>query len=543
MGQTGTLARTPDGADLCDSGGFDPGLPPIDCDAGMDVCFVLDDTGSMGSFITQMKNQVSEYIETIEEKSGGDYQLGLVVFKDVEINNWERDECKEGGIRVLTNFSNRNKSIFQTKLKKVDACGGGGPPSFEEAVQTGVERALGFPWRSDAGKFVILLGDAAASEGTDACVSSGNKAKSLGVVISAVQAGNDSRTRTDFQAFTNASGGVYVQSSSSGASDSINKIFELCAEAEEDAEASALSAFSASSSKTVVVDPLLNVATVKAAKTLELPQGRYTAIIKNLNAKVSGKYGAVIRIQHISDGANKTIQFLDKGRFELLTDAKNAYEGLSLAFDHDGGDVHFYFPSLPNPNSSGNIEISIEPVEVEPVGPIKKQGLDTLSTPAPVKKKPKRRSALQQVGVVDAEEIAPFTCSMSATHLLWYEKGWISGTCCGLVVNIGGQDYIVFKRGIGDDNACGGGESSSTPCVAVATDMLGQHPAFAWPTFDGKTFAPVPSSESVTFRYDDTMSKAVQQAIEESNYTNPKGNPAGYRHLAYRLSSVLFPSS
>lgn len=296
-----------------------------------------------------------------------------------------------------------------------------------------------------------------------------------------------------------------------------------------------------SAPQTVTIDPLLNVATIRTAASIELPRGRYAATIRNMDTRVGGKYGVTIRIQHTDNGGKKVAQFLDKGRFDSLTDAKSAYEGLSLAFNHDGGEIYIYFPIMPTPDASGNAVISIEPTGFT------RQAAPAAPQSVQVTKKPekKKRWTPPKVEVVDVqeEEIVPFTCSMSVAHLNWYQKGWETGNCCGLVVNVGGQDYIVFKRSIGDDDACGGGESDSTPCISSAKELLGQHPAFAWPTFDKSTFAPIPSGDSVQFRFDEAMNQAVQRKIEKSEYDNQKGNPAGYRHLAYQLSAVLFPAS
>ena len=193
---------------------------------------------------------------------------------------------------------------------------------------------------------------------------------------------------------------------------------------------------------------------------------------------------------------------------------------------------------MPTANASGSFVIVIEPIElvVQAPKPIPEAVVQDQPVKRPIPPK------VEVVGVEESQKV-PFTCDMTTSHLNWYQNGWDSGQCCGLVVNVGGQDYIVFKRGVGEDNACGGGESDNTPCIASAKEILGQHPAFAWPTFDKKTFAPFPLGGSVSFRYDEAMNQAVQQKLEKSEYDNAKGNPAGYRHLAYQLSAVLFPAS
>ena len=55
------------------------GTPPA-CSTGMDVIFVIDFTGSMGSAIDAIKTDVAGIVQTIETESNNDYRLGLVIF-------------------------------------------------------------------------------------------------------------------------------------------------------------------------------------------------------------------------------------------------------------------------------------------------------------------------------------------------------------------------------------------------------------------------------------------------------------------------------
>jgi len=48
----------------------------------MDVVFVVDDTGSMGGAIANIKAGISSIAGDVVAASGGDYQMGLVSFKD-----------------------------------------------------------------------------------------------------------------------------------------------------------------------------------------------------------------------------------------------------------------------------------------------------------------------------------------------------------------------------------------------------------------------------------------------------------------------------
>lgn len=145
-------------------------------------------------------------------------------------------------------------------------------------------------------------------------------------------------------------------------------------------------------------------------------------------------------------------------------------------------------------------------------------------------------SVAQQINVPEKRN-----CVMSLSHLTWYERGWVNKTCCGVVINILGQDYIIFKRSIGLDTGCGGGESLLTPCVAEFANDVG-HPAFAWPTFDGVSFVQLPESD-IVFCYDENLSGSAYNKIMSGDYKSPVGSPNGLRHLSYQLSVILFPMS
>lgn len=274
----------------------------------------------------------------------------------------------------------------------------------------------------------------------------------------------------------------------------------------------------------VTLDPLLH-STLSTAVQVPLLAGDYTAVLTRADAGVNNKHRANAKLQHSSKGVSRTVQFLDKGEFDSVVDAKQAYEGLGLSFQHDGGMLSVWLPSLAPTRTSGAVEIAIKRVRQSDPEPI------PLAT------------TLRKVEEVESEikvEASPEVdgCSMTVAHLAWYERGWESGNCCGMVLNVMGQDYIIVKRSIGTDMACGGGESDSEPCVTKF-----KHPAFAWPTLDGETFAPLPDTERVSFQFDEKLNALVAGKITDGDYEKGKGNPNGVRHLAYQLTTVLFPSS
>lgn len=71
---TGTLAAIVEGNEATNAG--EGGI----CANGMDIVFVVDYTGSMGSAIDGVKTGLSNLVSTIDSESNGDYRLGLVIF-------------------------------------------------------------------------------------------------------------------------------------------------------------------------------------------------------------------------------------------------------------------------------------------------------------------------------------------------------------------------------------------------------------------------------------------------------------------------------
>lgn len=285
----------------------------------------------------------------------------------------------------------------------------------------------------------------------------------------------------------------------------------------------------------VTIDPLLHSSSVTGVQ-VPLVAGNYSVVIDSTDAQVEGEHRANVKIQHFKKGVRKTAQFLNKGSFESASEAKTAYQGLSLSFKHDGGMASFWLPSLVPQAASGAIRLVVQPAEVvatpapAPAVPVPAPVIiEAVAIPEPVP---------EPVIVEAANDSDGSTCEIDLSHLAWYEKSWVEGNCCGLVVNVMGQDYIIVKRSMGSDTSCGGGENANSPCM----EKFG-HPSFAWPTFDGRRFAPLPKTTKVAFRFDEKLNDLVAEKIANGDFLNGKGSPAGIRHLSYQLVKVLFPAS
>ncbi len=289
----------------------------------------------------------------------------------------------------------------------------------------------------------------------------------------------------------------------------------------------------------VTLDPLIN-STIATAVQVPLLAGDYTAVISRVDARIDGKHRANAKIQHFRSGLIRSVQFLDKGNFDNLLDAKSAYEGLSLSFHHDGGMVSVWLPSMTPQKTSGTVEVVLQQTPA-----LQLPNFVTATSPVNVAEA-RVEEPIQTIEPPVKTQAEPvddmLDCQMSLSHLAWYERSWESGNCCGLVVNVAGQDWVIVKRSFGTDLTCGGGESEAEPCIAKFLKAKG-HVAFAWPTLDRKTFVPLPAGNAVTFYFDEKLNEMVARKIADGEFDDAKGNPAGIRHLSYQLMTVLFPAS
>lgn len=245
----------------------------------------------------------------------------------------------------------------------------------------------------------------------------------------------------------------------------------------------------------ITIDPILN-SSLASSYTFDLPQGSYVATILQTDAQVNGVYKNNIRIRHNNGGEFRTAQFMDRGSFDSLSETQQNYEGLSISFAHDGGNVNVYLPSIQTTNASGSIKISIESS--------KKQAL----VQNPISTVTRSYSNLEG-----------FTCLMPKSKLNWYKSGYENGKCCSAIISLSGQQYIVVRKSLGTDKTCGGGETKNTQCLAE----LPEHPSFAWPTLDGQTFMAV--EDDVVFMYSSELNKIAGEQLDN------------------RFGMVLFPSA
>jgi hypothetical protein len=122
----------------------------------MDVAFVIDDTGSMGSSLAKLQAGMASIISDIQIASGNNYRIAVVKFEDY--------------VSVLVNFAPNNAAAATAAINSLTAFGGNNPPeASDEALNTAVN-ALPTPgrqqnidftpgWNPLASKIAILVTD------------------------------------------------------------------------------------------------------------------------------------------------------------------------------------------------------------------------------------------------------------------------------------------------------------------------------------------------------------------------------------------------
>lgn len=127
----------------------------------LDLAFVLDNTGSMGGAIDNIKKGLNKIVNEANTVSGGNVRYGLVTFP-------------EDNVVVNTVFADHNESAVKSSINSTFAGGGGNTPeSSDEALETVVlgrkasdvppgKQTGDFqpPYRSSAQKIAIVITDA-----------------------------------------------------------------------------------------------------------------------------------------------------------------------------------------------------------------------------------------------------------------------------------------------------------------------------------------------------------------------------------------------
>ena len=120
----------------------------VESSTSLDLLFIMDLTGSMGSYIEEAKNNLIYIMDSIIKESPGiDINLGFIGYRDIE---------EEGGGEYVNIEFTKNHTEVREKISSVYADYGGDLP---EDVAWAFERALEKNWKSNA-KFIVFVADA-----------------------------------------------------------------------------------------------------------------------------------------------------------------------------------------------------------------------------------------------------------------------------------------------------------------------------------------------------------------------------------------------
>jgi hypothetical protein len=183
--------------------------PPPQSKPRIEVCFVLDTTGSMGGLIEGAKQKIwSIANEMISVQPTPELKLGLIGYRD------------RGDEYVVKSFSLTDDiDAIYGHLREFQAGGGGdAPESVNEALAEAIHK---MPWSSDRKvlKIIFLVGDAPphmdypnGPKYPDLC----REAAKKDLIINTIQCGGMAETKPIWQEIAKMSEGSYVGISQSG---------------------------------------------------------------------------------------------------------------------------------------------------------------------------------------------------------------------------------------------------------------------------------------------------------------------------------------
>ncbi|GAA6396765.1 S8 family serine peptidase [Solibaculum mannosilyticum] len=120
---------------------------------GLDLCFVVDTTGSMEDDIDNAKENMESILESLSEKTKN-YRVALIDYRDFASRS---NNSSDYAYKVQLKFTDNDESITDA-IDDLDLGNGG---DNEETVYSALMAAVNLDWRSDAKKVIIILGDAA----------------------------------------------------------------------------------------------------------------------------------------------------------------------------------------------------------------------------------------------------------------------------------------------------------------------------------------------------------------------------------------------
>jgi Mg-chelatase subunit ChlD len=180
----------------------------------LDLCFDMDATGSMQPWIDRVREVITDIARSVVSSGTRPrLRLALVEFRDHESSGVQKRPTR------TTGFTDDVERFFED-LSAVQCGGGADAP---EAVADGLATCLELPWRAQAQKAIVLIGDApphgigsAGDSYPKGCPCSDNPdevARHLyesGVTLHAIAVTEDALTAFSFRALAEATDGMFA---------------------------------------------------------------------------------------------------------------------------------------------------------------------------------------------------------------------------------------------------------------------------------------------------------------------------------------------
>ena len=120
--------------------------------SGLDLCLVVDTTGSMGDDINDAKMKMQQILNSLAEKTD-DYRIALIDYRDYAERSGRSYDYPA---KLRMDFTDDDETI-RSAINALDLGHGG---DENETVFSGLMMAAGLNWREGAQKVIIVMGDA-----------------------------------------------------------------------------------------------------------------------------------------------------------------------------------------------------------------------------------------------------------------------------------------------------------------------------------------------------------------------------------------------
>lgn len=190
-----------------------PHIDPVPLDnseAGLEMVFVLDTTGSMGGLLEGAKQRIWGIVnEVMQSSSRPSVKIGLVAYRD-------RGDTYVSQVLPLTNDLDK---VYETLMDYEAGGGGDGPEDVRRALADGLEKAGWSPGGPRLAQIIFLVGDAPPHDDyegeVDTRVTAAN-AVAQGKIVNTIQCGTSPETTTVWQSIAQRGQGQYFAIAQNG---------------------------------------------------------------------------------------------------------------------------------------------------------------------------------------------------------------------------------------------------------------------------------------------------------------------------------------